>query len=229
MSKILIGTCGYSYTEWVGPVYPEGTKAPDKLRLYSGLFPTVELDFAYYAMPKAQNVAKMLADGGPDLTFAIKAHESLTHRVNPSAWEQDAKTYREGIEPLLQVGRLEAVLLQFPYSFHYEAENRRYLDELLTYFKDVPLAAEFRGADWFNDRVIEAFRKRAVPLVVLDMPDMKGLPPALEVVTGSPAYIRLHGRNGEAWWGSDSTARYDYLYSDRELEAWADRIKRIGY
>jgi uncharacterized protein YecE (DUF72 family) len=38
---------------------------------------------------------------------------------------------------------------------------------------------------------------------------------------------RLHGRNGEQWHGSDETARYDYLYSDRELTAWVDRIKRI--
>jgi uncharacterized protein YecE (DUF72 family) len=47
MGKILVGTCGYFYNEWVGPVYPEGTKPADRLRLYSALFPTVELDFSY--------------------------------------------------------------------------------------------------------------------------------------------------------------------------------------
>jgi len=54
MAQILIGTSGYSYREWVGPVYPEGTKTKDYLPYYSGLFPTVELNFSYYAMPKAQ-------------------------------------------------------------------------------------------------------------------------------------------------------------------------------
>jgi uncharacterized protein YecE (DUF72 family) len=48
-----------------------------------------------------------------------------------------------------------------------------------------------------------------------------------ETVTAKTAYIRLHGRNKETWWGSDSAARYDYLYNDHELEAWVDRIKRI--
>jgi uncharacterized protein YecE (DUF72 family) len=46
MAKILIGTSGYSYHEWVGPVYPEGTKQGDYLACYSGLFPTVELNFS---------------------------------------------------------------------------------------------------------------------------------------------------------------------------------------
>ena len=38
MAEIFIGTCGYSYKEWVGPFYPEGTKADDYLRYYAGQF-----------------------------------------------------------------------------------------------------------------------------------------------------------------------------------------------
>jgi uncharacterized protein YecE (DUF72 family) len=226
MPKILVGTCGYSYNEWVGPVFPVGTKPRDKLRLYAGFFPTVELDFSYYGMPKAENLAKMLIDGGP--TFSIKAYKTLTHEINPATWGEDAKTYREAIEPLLQAGRLEAVLFQFPFSFHYEDENRWYLDKLLTYYKDIPLAVEFRNSEWFNDRVINTFRERAIPLVALDMPDLKGLPTTLDTVTGKLAYIRFHGRRGEAWWGSDKAAQFDYLYKDTELESWIDRIKRIA-
>jgi uncharacterized protein YecE (DUF72 family) len=227
MAEILIGTSGYSYHEWVGPVYPEGTKTKDYLPYYSGLFPTVELNFSYHAMPKAQNLAKMLADGGDKLTFSIKAHRTLTHEINPSLWEGEAKTYLTAIEPMLGAGRLEAVLFQFPYSFHYTVDNRRYLDKLLTYFKGVPLAVEFRTADWFTGKVIEGMKARNVPLVSLDLPELPKLPPTMDVVTSSLAYIRLHGRNKETWWGSDDHARYDYLYDDSEIDAWAERIKRI--
>jgi uncharacterized protein YecE (DUF72 family) len=69
------------------------------------------------------------------------------------------------------------------------------LDKLLTFFKDIPAAVEFRNAEWLNNRVIDAFRERNIPLVALDMPSMKGLPPTLEVVTGPLVYIRLHGHN----------------------------------
>jgi uncharacterized protein YecE (DUF72 family) len=68
MAEILIGTSGYSYHEW-GPVYPEGTKAKDYLAYYAGLFDTLELNFSYYSMPKADNLAKMLADGGISSPF----------------------------------------------------------------------------------------------------------------------------------------------------------------
>jgi uncharacterized protein YecE (DUF72 family) len=227
MAKILVGTCGYGYSEWVGPVYPEKTKDREKLGLYSGLFGTVELDNTYYGMPKREHMEKKLVDGGPDLTFSIKANDSLTHKIQPAEWEERAKTYREAIEPVLQAGRLEAVLFQFPYSFHYEDDNRRYLAKLLDFFKDVPSAVEFRVADWYTNRVFDALKDRGVSLVSLDMPNLKGLPPLTELVTAKTAYIRLHGRNAEKWWGSDSTAQYDYLYNGSELEAWVDRIKRI--
>jgi uncharacterized protein YecE (DUF72 family) len=65
-------------------------------------------------MPKAANLEKMLVIGGPDLTFSIKACRILTHEINPSFWEGDAKAYREAIDPVVRAGRLEAVLFQFP-------------------------------------------------------------------------------------------------------------------
>ena len=227
MAEILIGTSGYSYKDWVGPVYPEGTKQKDYLSCYAGLFPTVELNFSYHGMPKAENLSKMLADGGPDLTFSIKAYKTLTHEINPALWEEEAKTYLQAVEPLFVAKLLEAVLFQFPYSFHYTEENRRYLDKLLAFFKGIPVAVEFRTADWYTGRVIEGMNSRKVPLVSLDMPELPNLPPLTDVVTAPVAYIRLHGRNKEAWWGSSEHDRYDYLYSDNEVEACAARIERI--
>jgi uncharacterized protein YecE (DUF72 family) len=227
MSTILIGTCGYYYKEWAGPVYPVGTKQAALLGLYAGMFPTVEIDNTYYGMPTAQTMAKKLVDGGPSLTFSIKAYKTLTHERNPATWAADVKAYREGLTPVLEAGRLEKVLFQFPYSFHYEDDNRRYLAKLLDYFKDVPCAVEFRGADWFTESVFEALRDRGISLVSLDMPELPGLPPLTELVTAKTAYVRLHGRQKEAWWGSDKWAQFNYLYKDQELEAWVDRIRRI--
>ncbi|AEF82602.1 DUF72 domain-containing protein [Leadbettera azotonutricia] len=228
MSKILVGTCGFYYTDWLGVVYPEGTPKKDFLSLYARRFRTVELDYTYYSMPKAENLAKMLVDGGASLTFSVKAHQSLTHKIDPAKWEQDAKTFREAIDPVLRAGRLEAVLVQFPYSFKYEEKNRRYLDSLLSFFSGVPLAVEFRNNEWFNDKLIEGMKKRGISLVSLDMPELAHLPPSMDLVTAPVSYIRLHGRNKDAWWGSDEVARYDYLYEDQELSEWVDRLKMVA-
>ncbi|MCL2759920.1 MAG: DUF72 domain-containing protein [Treponema sp.] len=226
MGNIAIGTSGYSYNEWVGPFYPPKTKQEEFLSLYAAQFSTVELNFSYYVMPTAEQIRRMLETSG-DLAFAIKAPQSLTHKVDPSKWQEEVKTYLTAIEPLREAGRLEAVLIQFPYSFHYEADNRRHLDKLLTEFSGIPSAVEFRNNDWNNNRVIDEFKKRQVAYVSTDLPDLKGLPPVLDVSTSPLAYFRLHGRNADNWWGSDSRTRYDYLYSDKELEGAAQRIKRI--
>ena len=226
MAQILIGTCGYSYNEWVGPVYPEGTKREQFLQLYAERFETVELDYTYYQMPKAELLRRMMEDAR-SLSFAVKAHQSLTHKIDAAKWPDEAKTYMEAISPLLEAGRLEAVLFQFPYSFHYEDGNRRYLDKLLREFARVKTAVEFRNAEWLNTRVIDGLKERGAALVSLDLPELEKLPPKMDVVTAPFAYFRLHGRNKESWWGSDSSARYDYLYSDAELEAQAARIKQI--
>jgi uncharacterized protein YecE (DUF72 family) len=61
------------------------------------------------------------------------------------------------------------------------------------------------------------------------MPEGRQMPPSLDLVTAKTAYIRFHGRNSEeVWWGSGTTARYDYLYAEGELAAWADRIADLA-
>jgi uncharacterized protein YecE (DUF72 family) len=228
MADILVGTSGYSFHEWVGPVYPEGTKQAEYLPCYAALFSTVELNFSYYKMPEAKNLAKMLADGGSKLCYSVKAHRTLTHEPRAAQWEEEAKTCLKAIEPLLKAGRLGAVLFQFPYSFRHTVENRQYLDKLLEYYKEIPSAVEFRSADWYTGKLIEGMKSRKVSLVSLDMPELPKLPPQTDVVTAPLAYIRLHGRNKESWWDYNEYARYNYMYGDLEIKAWAARIERIA-
>jgi len=228
MGTIAIGTSGYSYNEWVGPFYPEKTKQDDFLAFYAGRFSTVELNFSYYTMPTSEQLRRMMeTENAQNLTYSIKAPQSLTHKVDPNKWKDEAKTYLTAIEPLREEGKLDAVLFQFPYSFHYEAESRRHLANLLTEFSGIPSAVEFRNNEWDSNRVIDEFRKRNIAYVSTDSPDLKGLPHVLDVLTAPFAYFRMHGRNSDKWWGSDSRTRYDYLYNDDELKGTAERIKRI--
>jgi uncharacterized protein YecE (DUF72 family) len=225
---ILVGTSGYGYKEWVGKVYPEGSRPEQFLTQYASMFATVELNFSYYKMPTAQQSERFLEEAGPGFLFAIKGNEALTHQIEGATWKEAAKAFLVALEPLRKADRLAAILFQFPYSFHYEVDHRRYLDALLGEFTGLPTAVEFRNAEWYNNRVLDALRERRVAMASLDMPDLKNLPPVMDVVTSPLAYVRFHGRNGEAWWGSDSGRRYDYFYSDDELEAWADRVEAIA-
>ncbi|HOV62364.1 MAG TPA: DUF72 domain-containing protein [Spirochaetia bacterium] len=227
MAEILIGCSGYDYSEWRNVFYPETLLRADFLTFYASQFRTVELNFTYYKMPTEKQLADMLKRSCGNLDFSIKAHESMTHTIDPASWKDSAKAFKEALVPLQRADRLGTVLLQFPQSFHYEPDRRRYLDSLLKEMHGLPLAVEFRNAGWQNPRVFEALRERNVALSSIDMPDIPSAPPSTDVVTSDIAYVRFHGRNADSWWGSGAAERYNYLYTDEELSAWVARISSM--
>jgi uncharacterized protein YecE (DUF72 family) len=226
MPRILIGTSGYSYEDWIGPVYPPGTDKRDFLSLYSRQFSVVELNFSYYQQPSARTLERMARSTADGFLFSVKAHKSMTHEIGES-WEKDIAAFREGIRPLVDSKRLAAVLLQFPYSFAYAPETRSRLAGLCERLAGLPLAVEFRKSEWLRDSVFQGLRERGTALVSVDEPDLpKLLKPSTEV-TAEFAYIRFHGRNAANWWTGDNATRYDYRYSEEELSEWVERIKAI--
>ena len=226
-ATIYVGTSGYSYSDWVGPFYPDGTRQRDFLELYAETFKIVELNFSYYRQPEPPMLDRMIEVSPEGFLFTIKAHKSMTHEIT-AGWKKDAEVYRSGIAPLAAAYKLGAVLLQFPYSFHYTADNRRYLDAMCRELVELPLVIEFRNREWQHDRVYEGLRERGAGLVVADYPRLENLPVADPVLTSDLGYIRFHGRNKENWWTGTNASRYDYLYSDDELDEWLDKIDQMS-
>ncbi len=224
---VRVGTSGYSYEDWVGPYYPPGTQKRDFLKLYSSEFNLVELNFSYYTLPKAPTLERMLQITSEDFHFSIKAHRSMTHEIDDDL-SRTTEAFLEGLQPLLSSDRLAAVLLQFPYSFHYTPKSRRHLDRISKLLEGLPLAFEFRSDEWQRESVYKTMRERNIALVCVDEPDLPRLPKPDETVTSELAYLRFHGRNSASWWQGDNTQRYDYLYSDQELSEWVSRVKRIA-
>jgi len=224
--RILIGTSGYSYEDWVGPFYPQGMQKRDFLGFYAAEFPVVELNFSYYAQPSASTLERMIGKTPDGFRFAIKAHQSLTHKISED-FQKEVERYKEGIRPLAEADRLAAVLFQFPYSFHYIPECRKHLKRLCEAFADLPKAVEFRGAEWQRDSVYDGLREVGAALVNVDEPRLPKLPVPTEIVSSDLAYLRFHGRNQANWWTGDNVSRYDYLYSGEELSEWLPMIERM--
>jgi uncharacterized protein YecE (DUF72 family) len=229
VQKILVGTSGYSYGEWVDAgFYPPGTKSAHMLAHYAGVFPATELNFTWYQMPKAEVLERMRAQVPPDFRFAAKLTRTLTHEVAPDEWRGEAARYREGIAPLLQSRQLVAVLVQLAPYFNRSPENRKYLASLLDELSGLPLAVEFRHRSWADDRVFAELARRKATLVAVDEPDLPGLFPSLDVVTNPNLfYVRLHGRNIQGWRSGNMQKKFDYSYSDEELAEVSDTISRM--
>jgi uncharacterized protein YecE (DUF72 family) len=228
LADIRIGTSGYDYPEWERVLYSKGIGRKEYLGAYSEVFGTLELNFPYYGMPKPETIRELMARARRPIDFAIKANQALTHKINPATWKDSVEEFAKGIAPLHESGRLCAVLLEFPFSFRYRDEERRYLDKALKALSAFPLVVEFRSAQWFNARVIDGLKARRVGLCSVDLPRLEGLPPLSDLVTSETAYVRFHGRNEATWWNGDAGTRYEYLYTRDELDAWVPRLEAMS-
>ncbi|MDQ6780998.1 MAG: DUF72 domain-containing protein [Candidatus Eremiobacteraeota bacterium] len=226
-----IGTCGFSYREWVGPFYPKGTASIDMLAFYAERFSAVEIDSTYYAIPKPQLFAGMDRRTPPHFRFAVKAPGSITHipaDAEPAAGQPEA--FAEALQPLIAAGKLAAVLAQFPNSFRPGADAYRRLERLREWWAGIPLSAEFRHRDWQSDATLDHLRALSVGWCNVDEPRFRSLLRPGSAVTSRLGYIRFHGRNYGEWWKKSERAdkRYDYLYSEAELHEWMPRIAAVA-
>lgn len=230
-NRILVGTSGYAYSEWVDAgFYPPGTGSARMLEHYARFFPVTEINYTWYQMPKAPAMDRMRRRAPEDFCFTAKLTRTLTHEVDPGGWPAQAARYREGIAPLMQSGQLLAVLIQLPPFFRRNPENRCYLARLLDALAGLPLAVEFRHVSWATDRVFAALEARRVALACVDVPDLPGLFPPLAVVTNPDLfYLRFHGRNAAGWRSGSMQKQFDYDYSDAELNPWSrERIPAMA-
>lgn len=220
--QLRVGTSGYAYSEWIeAGFYPAGTASDRMLPLYAQHFSSTELNYTWYQMPRPGAVDRQRRHVPATFIFTAKLTRTLTHDIDPKTWPEQAALYRDGIAPLSQSGQLAAVLIQLPPYFSRTPGRRRQLAALLNALEGLPMAVEFRHRSWVNDRVFDELARRRVTLVNVDIPDLPGLFPALDIVTHPDLfYIRFHGRNARGWRSGNMQQQFDYNYSEAELLAW---------
>ncbi len=250
---IAVGTSGWNYPggrgTWNGLFYPSPRpKGFDELAYYADHFNTVEVNSTFYRMPEPDLARAWVRRTPASFGFAVKVFQKFTHpdmylrRPGVTSWDvsqADLDLFRLGIEPLASAGKLSALLLQFPASFHAEAEAREYVVWLLGALAGYPRAVEFRHRSWSDEPATTRTQlaARHAAWVLIDepkFPDSIAQDPAAEAALDGPGaftpfYVRLHGRNAQTWWRhADSDDRYDYLYSPEELEPFAEAARRAS-
>jgi len=233
-SAIRVGVSGFSYDDWLGPVYPAGTKKGDMLAFYAQklAFDMVELNYTYYTMPARKGTEGMLAHVGPAFSFVVKAHQSLTHNIRDEAGgfvrdEPSVEAFLEGLAPMIEGDRLICALAQFPMKFGKSIQGMEHIAWLAEKMRPVKLVVEFRNRAWAAQSVFDFLRKIGVGYCVVDEPDLPSLMPFSPVATSDIAYFRFHGRN-KKWFGVTSAQRYNYLYSDLELRQFLMPIQKVA-
>jgi uncharacterized protein YecE (DUF72 family) len=221
---ILLGTSGFYYDDWVGPVYPKDLPKIQWLPFIAEQVDTIELNVTYYRVPNLKTVAGWVERTPDDFLFSVKAHRSLTHERT----EPDFEFYKAGLAPLIESGKLVCVLAQFPYSFHPNPATRQYILKLREGLAELPVVIEFRDKDWISDETFDMLEELDLGFCSVDEPQLRGLMPPIARLTGSLAYVRLHGRNAAKWWNhKHAWERYDYTYAEDELRQWVDKLRQL--
>lgn len=224
---IYIGTSGFSYTDWVGPYYPADLEKKDRLAFYAQEFKALEINFTYYRMPNARTLAGMARNVPSDFLFTVKATQEMTHTRDADAAR--FPQFIAALQPLIDQRKLGAVLAQFPSSFHNTGGNVDYLKAFRAYWGDLPVVVEFRNAQWLTEETFALLREQRLGFCCVDEPHLQGLLPPIAEVTSPIAYVRFHGRNAQKWWQHEQAyERYDYTYSQAELEEWTPRIQKLN-
>jgi len=228
-----VGPAGWSYADWAGVVYPARRTADFYEAAYLARFlDTIEINTSFYQPLRPETCRRWidLVSPNPNFLFTAKLWQRFTHETGASA--ADKRAFRAGIDPLAEAGRLGALLVQFPFSFHNTAENRARLESLIRDFSPYPLVVEVRHSTWNEGSFFHMLHARGVGFCNIDQPVIGRSMKPSERVTAPVGYIRLHGRRYDTWFSDDPATppqeRYNYLYPLSELEPWAGRARHIA-
>ncbi len=242
-SQIYVGTAGWSYKDWEGIVYPaQIKKSQHPVEYLARYIDVLEINTSFYGHIKPEwgkLWCRMARVVNPQFMFTAKLNRAFTHSPiavvestsaeTIRASDEDERLAKEGLESIAAENMLGAVLAQFPISFKNTNAHRDYLDGVIEKFKHFPLVVEVRHNSWTNEGTLRYFVQKGVAFCNIDQPNLgKAITPS-EHVTAPIAYVRLHGRNYDQWFDSDSrNDRYNYLYTDPELRGWKARIDAIA-
>ena len=232
---IKIATAGFSFKDWVGPVYPKGLPASQFLTYYYrtlGL-DMVKIDASYYTYLGDKTIKAWLEKTDEQFGFVVKLHKDLTlneSREYPLEHlnEEAAERFTSSIRPLNEENRLIGVLAQFGPVFTRRPEHLDYLSKLRVKLPEFPVLVEFRHPSWLNPEhlpeTLDFLSRHKMNYVSADLPAISRLPQLAPEVVGEIACLRLHGRNPH-WFKASREERYNYNYSDEELMSFIPVIQ----
>ncbi len=165
-----MGCAIWAYPQWVGELYPPGSRSGQLLSLYSQRFHTVEGNTTFYSVPDAQTVARWRRNTQDGFQFCLKLPRSLTHAGTLQPQLPATLTFLEQMQPLGD--RLGPFFAQLPPSY-----GPHQLPDLAAFLQELPrslfeFALEVRHPNWFREPQASALddllRSLGVGRVLLD-------------------------------------------------------------
>ncbi len=221
--RVLIGTSGWGYDEWVGPFYPRGLRKEDYLLYYSEIFYTNEINTTFYNIPSRQVVDNWVSKTPGDFSFSVKIPQSITHedKLDVELCLDKLDYFLNVMEPLIESKKIMAFLIQLPPYFKKD-QHFGNLKQFIDNWSGNPkkdkyhLVVEFRDKSWMNEEVFNYLEDNSLTYCAVIEPL---LPPRMDVTNPSFSYIRFHGYGKKIW--------FDYFFTEEEIKKWAIPIREV--
>jgi len=149
--KVYIGCAKWGRKEWVGKVYPEGTKESNFLEHYVKHFNSIELNATHYQLYGPSTTSKWAEKAeGKDFKFCPKVSKSISHFSSLVGPQVQALTERflTGVRVFKE--NLGPIFLQVNEKFT-PAKKDNLLQYLSTLPKELQFFVEVRHPDWYQD------------------------------------------------------------------------------
>jgi uncharacterized protein YecE (DUF72 family) len=211
--RLLLGTQGFAFDDWVGPFYPPGTPRQAYLEEYARHFSTVEIDATFYGAPRPEVVHGWRERTPPPFTFAAKFPKTITHDQKLNGADGAAEAFVATMQALGE--KLGVLTLQFAFDFTPEFSGR--LDSFLTRLPPGPrYAVEVRNRRWLTPTLRDLLSRHNAALVLQDLYYM----PRMDWITADFTVIRWLGRRSDI-------EKFDRIQIDRtkEMIRWAERVR----
>jgi uncharacterized protein YecE (DUF72 family) len=141
------------------------------------------------------------------------------------------------LEPLRAAGKLGGILFQLPPYVVCKEASLEYLGWAREQLGGDEMLVEFRHRSWLDEEhraeSLAFLQRIGASYVTVDAPrsdTVRNLVPTIVATTSRTAYVRFHGRNLATWnkRGGSAAERFDYLYSDEELEEWVEPLRELA-
>ncbi len=211
---IYIGVGGWTFAPWRGVFYPEKLPQAKELEYAASKLSSIEINGTYYGSQKPESFRKWAREVPDGFVFSLKGPRFATNRrVLAEAGDSVKRFYGTGV---LELGdRLGPVLWQFAPTKKFDGADFGKFLELLPRQLDgrtLRHVVEVRHASFRVPEFIALLREFATPVVFAEHASY----PAISDVTGDFIYARLQKGNDEI----------KTCYPPKQLDAWANRLKR---
>ncbi|HEX6227549.1 MAG TPA: DUF72 domain-containing protein [Chryseolinea sp.] len=212
-TEFFVGCAKWGRKDWVGKIYPEGTREADFLSLYARHFNCIELNATFYRLPTVYQTAGWASKVGKDFKFSPKFTDKISHLKRLKDAREITDRFLKGISGFKD--NLGPVfLMPHPGMGPKSLETIEVFIQSLP--KDIDLFVELRNPQWYShadasEKIFSMLERNNAGAVITDA---SGRRDCVHMRLTTPtAFIRFVGN------GLHPT---DYT----RVDAWIQRIKK---